>query len=92
MKNSIITLSFFLSSLLFSQAQTVEITNLQETYALNTSQSVINWKGTYAFQFSEHNGTVDFKIDRRDRKINYNSKFKNSTIADAIEFDVMLQF
>ncbi len=33
----------------------------QKTYQLNKKQSVINWKGTYAFLFSEHNGTVHFQ-------------------------------
>jgi len=33
----------------------------QETHQLNTEQSVINWKGSYSFFFSEHNGTVHFK-------------------------------
>ncbi|MDC8004314.1 YceI family protein [Aureisphaera galaxeae] len=32
----------------------------QNTYPLQVAQSIINWKGTYAFQFSEHNGTVNF--------------------------------
>mgnify|MGYP003662983734 CR=1 FL=1 len=33
----------------------------QKTYQLLTEQSNINWKGSYSFLFSEHNGTVDFK-------------------------------
>ena len=33
----------------------------QETFQLNTEESVINWKGSYSFSFSEHNGTVHFK-------------------------------
>ena len=33
----------------------------QKTYELNHHQSVINWKGSYAFAFSEHEGTVNFK-------------------------------
>ncbi|MEM7084916.1 MAG: YceI family protein [Bacteroidota bacterium] len=33
----------------------------QQTYPLNVEKSVLNWKGTYAFQFSEHSGTVSFK-------------------------------
>ena len=33
----------------------------QKTYELNEQQSVINWKGTYAFLFSQHEGTVNFK-------------------------------
>jgi len=34
---------------------------VQQTYSLNTEKSVLNWKGTYAFLFSEHSGTVTFK-------------------------------
>ncbi len=30
-------------------------------YQLDTEKSVINWKGSYSFQFSEHNGTVKFE-------------------------------
>lgn len=33
----------------------------QKTYQLNTVESTINWKGTYTFLMSEHNGTVHFK-------------------------------
>ncbi|GER59557.1 YceI family protein [Patiriisocius marinus] len=33
-----------------------------------------------------------FKIDRRDWGINYESKFKDSAISDAIAFDILLQF
>lgn len=33
-----------------------------------------------------------FKINRRDWGINYESKYKDSAISDAIEFDVTLQF
>ena len=33
----------------------------QKSFTLDIDQSVINWKGTYAFQFSEHSGTVKFK-------------------------------
>ena len=33
-----------------------------------------------------------FKIDRRDWGINYESKFKDSAISDAIAFDITLQF
>ncbi|MFP2995094.1 YceI family protein [Spongiivirga sp. MCCC 1A20706] len=29
-------------------------------YELDTTKSVIYWKGSYSFQFSEHNGTVQF--------------------------------
>ena len=34
--------------------------HLDTTYTLDTQQSVIHWKGTYSFQFSEHKGTVHF--------------------------------
>lgn len=34
---------------------------VEQTYQLNTEKSVLNWKGTYAFLFSEHSGTVSFK-------------------------------
>ncbi|WP_350288474.1 YceI family protein [uncultured Croceitalea sp.] len=33
-----------------------------------------------------------FKIDRKDWGITYNSKYKDSAISDAIEFDIILQF
>lgn len=33
----------------------------QNTHPLDLTESVINWKGTYAFLFSEHTGTVHFK-------------------------------
>jgi len=33
-----------------------------------------------------------FKIDRKDWGITYNSKYKDSAISDAMEFDVFLQF
>ncbi len=33
----------------------------QKTYMLDTIASVINWEGNYAFNFSQHNGTVHFK-------------------------------
>ncbi len=32
-----------------------------ETYPLDIQKSVLNWKGTYVFNFSEHHGTVEFK-------------------------------
>jgi len=32
----------------------------QKTNQLDTFQSVIKWKGSYSFKFSEHNGTVQF--------------------------------
>ena len=32
----------------------------QKTYQLNTKKSIINWKGSYTFQISEHTGTVNF--------------------------------
>lgn len=37
------------------------ISQTQKSYSLDVDQSIINWKGTYAFQFSEHSGTVNFK-------------------------------
>lgn len=36
----------------------------QETYQLNTEQSVIHWQGSYSFSFSEHKGTVHFKAGK----------------------------
>ena len=33
----------------------------QETYQLDIENSIANWKGSYALQFSEHQGTVNFK-------------------------------
>ncbi|MCH9660816.1 MAG: YceI family protein [Bacteroidetes bacterium] len=33
----------------------------QKTYQLNAQESIINWRGTYSFLFSEHTGTVHFK-------------------------------
>lgn len=33
----------------------------QKTFVLDTQASVINWMGSYAFNFSEHTGTVQFK-------------------------------
>lgn len=42
----------------------------------------------------EANKTIKtkFKIDRKDWGITYNSKYKDSAISDAMEFDVFLQF
>ena len=37
------------------------ICQTQKSFILDVNQSVLNWKGTYAFQFSEHSGTVRFK-------------------------------
>jgi polyisoprenoid-binding protein YceI len=34
----------------------------EKYYTLNIDQSVLKWRGTYAFQFSEHSGTVKFKM------------------------------
>jgi len=34
---------------------------IQNTHSLHLEESVINWKGSYAFKFSEHTGTVHFK-------------------------------
>ena len=46
---------------LISQAQETKEPDTQDSYLLNTFQSVINWKGSYLFKFAEHNGTVEFK-------------------------------
>ncbi|NER17406.1 YceI family protein [Spongiivirga citrea] len=50
------TVVFILALVMYSNinAQSVPV------YELDTLKSVIHWKGTYAFQFSEHNGTVHF--------------------------------
>lgn len=61
MQKSIITLSIVLSFSLLSQAQDTTKNETQESYVLDTFQSVINWKGSYLFKFAEHTGTVDFK-------------------------------
>jgi polyisoprenoid-binding protein YceI len=37
------------------------ICQTQKSFILDVNQSVLSWKGTYAFQFSEHSGTVKFK-------------------------------
>lgn len=36
-------------------------TEQNRTYVLDTEQSLINWRGYYAFLFSDHKGTVNFK-------------------------------
>lgn len=33
---------------------------LDNTYPLNVEKSIINWKGSYSFLFSEHKGIVNF--------------------------------
>lgn len=33
---------------------------IQENHALNIDKSIMKWKGTYTFIFSEHHGTVQF--------------------------------
>ena len=53
MKNSITTLFILLSISLLAQTEKV--------HQLNIEESVINWKGTYTFKFSQHEGTVHFK-------------------------------
>lgn len=50
-----------LGLLLFIVSSLSATSQIKETYPLNTSQSVLNWRGTYAFLFSEHSGTVQFK-------------------------------
>ena len=54
MQKLILTLIILSSTLLAAQQQ-------DTTYILDTENSVINWTGIYAFQFSEHSGTVQFK-------------------------------
>lgn len=34
---------------------------MQHSYPLDVEKSTLHWKGTYAFLFSEHSGTVSFK-------------------------------
>ena len=46
----------------------------QNSYPMDSQRSVLNWKGTYAFQFSEHHGTVQFKEGW--------IKTKNKTVTD----------
>lgn len=46
-------------TLLFLMSLSATCQTLQ-TYPLNTEKSVINWKGSYSFSFSEHTGTVQF--------------------------------
>ena len=53
MKNVLFTIVMLVSISVTSQNQT--------TYVLDTVQSVINWEGSYAFNFSQHQGTVHFK-------------------------------
>lgn len=52
MKHILIIFIILTSSIITGQTQ--------KTYQLNTFQSVIKWKGSYSFNFSEHNGTVYF--------------------------------
>lgn len=54
MQNRICTLLIIMTSLTMSG-------QMQQTYSLNIEKSVLNWKGTYAFLFSEHKGIVSFK-------------------------------
>lgn len=51
----LICILFLASSIFTATAQ------LQKTYPLNTEKSVLHWKGTYSFLFSEHSGVVSFK-------------------------------
>lgn len=49
------------SSVLFLLMSVSAMCQTQKNYTLDVEQSVLNWRGTYAFQFSEHSGTVHFK-------------------------------
>lgn len=49
-----------LSILMLLTCSIVSSQNLN-VYPLRTEESVINWKGSYTFKFSEHTGTVQFK-------------------------------
>ena len=49
-----------LSILMLLTCSIVSSQNLN-VYPLQLEKSVINWKGTYSFKFSEHTGTVQFK-------------------------------
>lgn len=51
MKKIVLTLMIFTCTVVNAQMTT--------TYELDTSQSVIHWKGSYSFSFSEHKGTVN---------------------------------
>ncbi len=56
MQHLLITWILFISLTAFGQNQ--------EIHQLDTEKSTIKWKGTYAFQFSEHQGTVQFQDGR----------------------------
>ena len=47
-------------TLLFMISLSITAQNHQ-TYSLDTEKSVLHWRGSYAFHFSQHNGTVSFK-------------------------------
>jgi len=55
-----------------AQEEINEKTELNTTYQLDPFQSILKWKGSYAFQFTEYNGTVEFlkgKLYAEDGKI-----------------------
>lgn len=56
MQKIVITLMMMTSAILTSQVQ-----NNKETYVLDAKKSVLEWKGSYTFNISEHNGFVYFK-------------------------------
>ena len=60
MQKSIITLSIILCFTVNMQAQMPEEKTDNKTYLLDPFQSVLNWRASYAFQFTEYNGTVEF--------------------------------
>lgn len=61
MKNSMLILLVLLNINCFAQAQESSSNESEEkVYRLNPFQSILNWKGSYAFQFTEYNGTVEF--------------------------------
>lgn len=62
MKNSMLILYIFLNFSFLIQAQeSVKEQTKEKTHVLDLFQSVLYWKGSYAFQFTEYNGTVEFK-------------------------------
>ncbi len=60
MQKSIITLSIILCFTMAVTAQMPEESTDNKTYLLDPFQSVLNWRASYAFQFTEYNGTVEF--------------------------------
>lgn len=72
MKNSILIMFALFSISCFSQAQESIINSNEQSYRLDTFQSVLNWRASYAFQFTEYNGTVEFlkgDLQTKDGKI-----------------------